>query len=410
MPDSTLTSNIRRHPSSSMSKAGSALKTPTLLIRTSTRGTRSKICCAPALVPTSAVMPRAPSSAATASTRAASNPFTMTSAPARPSISAIALPIPAVEPVTSAMRPVRSIFISSFPDPFLAVGAVEFSSSGEVSSDRRFLPSIEVATEGFEFLPTHSERVIAEEQVQRGIGGFEHLDDRIGGANGIAWLFATQLTQLAASRAGRRGVVGDLNGCIVRGRAGPVGAETARLDERHLDPQRPDLHRQALGQPFNRELGCAVVSETRECRQPGYGGQVDDVPAPALPHSGQHRVRHLCQAEKIDVQNPVDLLLLALLDCGEVADAGVVHQDVDAAEVLVGATHSLRDLGGVGDVQPQRERAIFMPGDEVFDLLEVGGRHRHTISTGQHDSSELATEPGRTAGNEPRPWTLLAHL
>src|SRR5262245_59848856 len=122
MPDSTLISNIRRHPSSSMSKADSALKTPPLVIRTSPRGTRSKICCAPALVPTSAVMPRAPSSAATASTRAASNPFTMTSAPARPSISAIALPIPAVEPVTSAMRPVRSIFMSSFPDPFLAAG------------------------------------------------------------------------------------------------------------------------------------------------------------------------------------------------------------------------------------------------------------------------------------------------
>src|SRR5262249_25299742 len=108
-------------------------------------------------------------------------------------------------------------------------------------------------------------------------------------------------------------------------------------------------------------------------REAGYGGQVDDVPAPALPHSGQHGVRHLCQPEKIDVQNPVDLRLLALLDCGEVADAGVVHQDVDTAEVLLGATHSLHDLGGVGDVHPQRERAIFMPGDEVFALLEVGG-------------------------------------
>src|SRR5215470_7648646 len=43
MPDSTLTSNIRRHPSSSMSKAGSALNTPTLLIRMSTPGTRADI-------------------------------------------------------------------------------------------------------------------------------------------------------------------------------------------------------------------------------------------------------------------------------------------------------------------------------------------------------------------------------
>src|SRR5262249_14880833 len=132
------------------------------------------------------------------------------------------------------------------------------------------------------------------------------------------------------------------------------------------------------------------------------GGQVDDVPAPALPHSGQHGVGYLRQSEKIDVQNPVDLLLLALLDCREVADAGVVHQDVDTAEVLLGATHSLRDLAGVGDVQPQRERTIFMPGNEVFDLLEGGGRDSPTISTGEHDSAELAPEPGRTAGNEPR--------
>src|SRR5262249_37582062 len=88
----------------------------------STCGTRSKICCAPALVATSAVIPFAPSCAATASTRAGSIPFTMTSAPARASISAIALPIPAVEPVTSAMRAVRSIFMSSSLDSFLAAG------------------------------------------------------------------------------------------------------------------------------------------------------------------------------------------------------------------------------------------------------------------------------------------------
>src|SRR5262245_7541759 len=115
----------------------------------------------------------------------------------------------------------------------------------------------------------------------------------------------------------------------------------------------------------------SVRWEPVQGQSPGDGGQVDDVPAPPLSHSGQHGLGHPCQAEEIDLQHPVELLLLALLDRSEVADAGVVHQDVDTAEVLLSAAHSLGDLDGVGDVQPQRERAIFVPGDEVFDLLKV---------------------------------------
>src|SRR5262249_4458881 len=87
------------------------------------------------------------------------------------------------------------------------------------------------------------------------------LDDRVRRANRVTWLLAAQFAQLAADGTGGRGVVGDLDRGLVRGPAGPVGAEAARLDKRHLDPQWPDFHCQALGQTLDRELGPAVVAE-----------------------------------------------------------------------------------------------------------------------------------------------------
>src|SRR5262245_56610435 len=159
------------------------------------------------------------------------------------------------------------------------------SSRGEVGPDGYFFPRIEVASQGVELLAPQAERVFAEEQVERRVRCFDGLDDRVRRADGVARLLAAQFAQLPADGAGGRGVVGDLNRSLVRGPAGPVGAEVARLDKRHLDPQWPDFHYQALGQTLNRELGRAVVAEARERRQAANGGNVDDVAAAVLPHS-----------------------------------------------------------------------------------------------------------------------------
>src|SRR5262245_56331653 len=116
----------------------------------------------------------------------------------------------------------------------------------KVGSDSDVLPCIEVEAEGVAILMWQPQRVLAEEQMERRVRRFDRLDDRARRANGVARLLATLFAQLAADGTGGRGVVGDLDRSLVRGPAGPVGAEAARLDERRLDPEWPDLHGQAL--------------------------------------------------------------------------------------------------------------------------------------------------------------------
>ena len=108
------------------------------------------------------------------------------------------------------------------------------------------------------------------------------------------------------------------------------------------------------------------------------------------------------QAEEVDPEHPANVLRLALFDCGEVADPGVVHQDVDAAEVFLGMTHGIGDLGWVGHIQSQNQGPILDTSDKVFHLFRVAGRHHRTVSAGKHDPGQLTAEAARTAGNEPR--------
>jgi hypothetical protein len=94
-------------------------KIPALLIRMSTSGSRSVSVWHPAAVETSAARPAIllpgatlASAVTAASTLACDRPLTTTLAPDSARPLAMAWPMPAVEPVTSAALPERSIFIS----------------------------------------------------------------------------------------------------------------------------------------------------------------------------------------------------------------------------------------------------------------------------------------------------------
>src|SRR5262249_10360374 len=108
----------------------------------------------------------------------------------------------------------------------------------------------------------------------------------------------------------------------------------------------------------------------------------------------QYGADHARQAEEVDLEHPADLRLVALLDRGEVADPGVVHQHVDAAEVLLGAPHRLGDLARIGHVELQDQPAVPVPGDEIFDLMRIAGRHHGRVAAGHHRPGQLTAEPG----------------
>src|SRR5262249_30671865 len=118
----------------------------------------------------------------------------------------------------------------------LAASAFEVSSRGEVGPDRHLFPRVEGPAQRVELLARHPQRFLAEEQVERRVRRFDRLDDRVRRADGVARLLATEVSQRAALGAGGRIVIGDrAGGTILRGTPGPLGAEAARLDERHPD-------------------------------------------------------------------------------------------------------------------------------------------------------------------------------
>ncbi|MGY2936761.1 hypothetical protein ACVWZ6_006363 [Bradyrhizobium sp. GM6.1] len=112
----TLTSKKRLQSSSGMSKKSLGSKMPALLMRMSTSGSAAASALQPAAVETSAAMPRtfppAPSSLRTAaSTLSWPRPLITTLAPEPARPLAMAWPMPAVEPVTRAVFPDRSMFM-----------------------------------------------------------------------------------------------------------------------------------------------------------------------------------------------------------------------------------------------------------------------------------------------------------
>jgi hypothetical protein len=118
-PDITLTSTKRIQSSTGISKNPLGSKMPALLMRMSTSGSAATSALQPAAVETSAATPRTLAlgttfviAATAASTLAWVRPLTTTVVPAEASPLAMAWPMPEVEPVTSAVFPVRSIFMT----------------------------------------------------------------------------------------------------------------------------------------------------------------------------------------------------------------------------------------------------------------------------------------------------------
>lgn len=99
-------------------------------------------------------------------------------------------------------------------------------------------------------------------------------------------------------------------------------------------------------------------------------------------HARQDGADDVGQAEDVDVEDPADLFVGALLHGGEVADAGVVDDHVDAAEVVLGSRDGFLDLRGVGDVEGQGERLV-VSGDEVLDLIDVPGGDDGLVAGGE---------------------------
>ena len=126
-------------------------------------------------------------------------------------------------------------------------------------------------------------------------------------------------------------------------------------------------------------------------------------PGPAGAHAGQHRLHHAERAEQVDLVHRLDGRFVALLDRGDIAIAGIVHEHVDRAEPRLRGRHRRTDLRGIGDVERQRKRAIGMGGDDVRHVPRLARGDDRLLADRQHMAGDGAADAGGAAGDEPSP-------
>src|SRR5712691_7321821 len=286
-PESTLVSKRRSQSSSGISVNGLTSKMPTLFTRTSTSGSSASSRAAPRAVPRSAAMPRAPPpiSRTAASTRSCARPFTITWAPSRESARAMANPMPAVEPVTSAFFPRSSSSIRQvlhcggapnalLPEPTMPIRPPGREAGGHVLSG----PS------------ARERRGDAAVDGQGGpgggrlVGGEKHHrspDVRAGDLGVQEISLPVELLQLFRREApGTRALRADVP--PQPRRRVPLAEHRVRVDHVHPDPEWSQLKGGDLPELVAGGLGRAVRAEVRPGREHVLGGVDDHVAARAL--------------------------------------------------------------------------------------------------------------------------------
>jgi hypothetical protein len=116
------------------------------------------------------------------------------------------------------------------------------------------------------------------------------------------------------------------------------------------------VDRHGLGQQHNTALGGAVGDRPVTPHDTPAGTVVDDH-APALrDHGGQRGLRHQEGAFQVDINLLVPFFLGALERVVRVEDAGVVEEDVEAAECAHGFANGAHALGGSANIGAEEDR------------------------------------------------------
>src|SRR5690606_25012718 len=187
-------------------------------------------------------------------------------------------------------------------------------------------------------------------------------------------------------------------------RGGHVGADDARGElEAPQAAVEPGLVERAADSE-QRRLGDVVGGGVGAVPGAGAGVDVDDAPAAALEHAGddgageEERPANV----RLDDRPPALGVGLPQRHLG-VDDAGVVHEQVDPAELGLGARDGLLDGGAVGNVRGEGDGPHARGADLLGRPLEqagVPGEERDVEAGLRQADRERAPDPPRGAGDE----------
>jgi hypothetical protein len=123
-------------------------------------------------------------------------------------------------------------------------------------------------------------------------------------------------------------------------------------------------------------------------------------------HHRECRAGDVDRAEQGGLDLGPELLRAQLLEEAGVEVARVVDQRVDPAEPVDRSPHGRSRVGGIGDVQLDRQEVVMFP-DGRADLLGVPSRGDDCVTSGQRRLGNVDAQA--TAGAGDQPSLLVAH-
>ena len=159
-----------------------------------------------------------------------------------------------------------------------------------------------------------------------------------------------------------------------------------------------------LGKPTYRELGGRVQPDARVADVSGLGRRADDLAAVAQPLECLHgRLDAPHDAIEVDGEELLDALLGDLLDRGCRRDAGVVDNDVEAAQLGHGARNGSKHAVPVGDIDLDGDGAALFATKTLGDFgsgFEVQVSDRDPEAVCVKSLSDSLTDALATASDE----------
>ncbi|MCY1524804.1 hypothetical protein D9M68_597580 [compost metagenome] len=157
---------------------------------------------------------------------------------------------------------------------------------------------------------------------------------------------------------------------------------------------------QRLAEAFHGELGGAVHAPAVIGLVTAQRRDVDDAAGALAAHVRQHRAGNVEQAEDVGRVDALDFGGAGFLHRAEDAVAGVVQQDVDAAEALDALGDRRMGLALAGHVKAhgQQVGVFAQAGDDILGFAR-GGDHR--IAHFERLGGDQGTETTGSTSNEP---------
>ena len=144
------------------------------------------------------------------------------------------------------------------------------------------------------------------------------------------------------------------------------------MDGGDADPGPRQLVAQGFGEAAHRELAGGVGGLARRGDDAEDAGQVDDARVTAAVEHRQEGAGHAHHAEEVDGDQPVEILLIDLLEGAAERDARVVDEKIEAAVLAPDRRRQRHDGIAVADVEPVPCQAQARPAGQLRGVDQVG--------------------------------------